>query len=220
MRDSRIRSNKGFFARFFSINANKEDVSVKKTSRTRHIFRDSEDAFLVAESGKTHISFDSDLIGFLQDDHKNLFGIFQSIETSARSGDYQKSTNEIGVFLKLLRDHVFEENFKLYGYLKSCDPLDINGVIEMQAEMRSIQIIVRKELEGYQRVGIDSGNVKKFLMLLVGKTGNDPESVASRNNSLKTALAERIQTEESRLYPVYKSLGNINGVSNTSEYMR
>ncbi len=208
MSSKKTSHSPGIFSRLFG-RKKTESSNADLEHHSRTAFKGSTEQSLKVTAGKNHIAYDSQLIDILMNDHKEIIKSFLSVETLMTENKFELATQELENFLRLLRDHVFEENFKLYGYLRSHDPDDDCGVIGMQAEMRSIQLTVKKYIEHHLTNGLHSETAQGFLHGWVGRSGDDNDAIKSRNESIKSALLERVRTEEKRLYPVYHSLANI-----------
>lgn len=175
--------------------------------RDRLIFRGSQESEDV-KKGSFNITHAPEMIDGFKDDHNKLVELFQSVTISMIKNDFQTAVIQLEEFLKLLRDHVTEENLRLYGYLRKVDESEDVGIDfkQCQSDMRKIQITVKDFVLSYIKTGIHKGNRNAFLRAWIGLSGETASAKASRQQSIQNTLIERIEFEERRLYPSYLAL--------------
>lgn len=164
------------------------------------------------KKGSFNISHAPEMVDELKNDHAELIRLFVAITNHMHRDDFDNAMVDLKEFLKLLRDHVVEENLRLYGYLRALDDdakanVDIDFA-KCQSEMRKIHLAVRDFVEAYIKTEIHKGNKHAFLLKWVGEDGDSAKARISRQNSIKETLIERVEFEEKRLYPSYLSLGS------------
>lgn len=139
----------------------------------------------------TQIRYSPDLVGKLKDDHKALFTIFGQIQKASDSGNYPVITKKLKEFKIALTDHLLAENVSLYIYLGrsfSHDEMNDQLVKGFKSEMNQIAKVVMAFLTKYETIGVNKDLAATF----------DKEL-----EEIGAALVERINREESTLYPLY-----------------
>ncbi len=139
----------------------------------------------------TQIRYSPELIGKLKDDHKALFVIFGQIKKASDSGNYSVVVKKLKEFKTAITDHLLTENVNLYIYLGrslSNDEMNDQLVRGFRSEMNQIAKVVIAFLTKYETIGVNKALAASFDKEL-GEIG--------------AALVERIEREESTLYPLY-----------------
>lgn len=185
--------------------------SSPKSRSNRFSFAHSSKETLDKEPGLSHISYDEELIGNLNRDHRELEKLFVQTTERLTEGKYLEAKHSLEDFYQLLRDHVIEENVKLYCGLDSMfRDIDENNrglAKEMKSEMMQIQLAIKSFVSPYLKVGFNSESSAAFLAVWVGQAGDSPEAIETQRSSIFSQLKTRIAKEEGRLYRVYESIG-------------
>lgn len=139
----------------------------------------------------TEIHYHPDLIDQLKNDHQDLLGIFGGIKSSFEAGDYGKTAKTLADFRSALQGHLLTENVRLYIYLERClsnDEMNYDLMRELRREMDGIGRTAMGFLKKYETIGIDKDLAASFA--------KDLDTIGS-------VLVQRINKEESVLYPLY-----------------
>ncbi|NMM38795.1 MAG: hemerythrin domain-containing protein [Glaciimonas sp.] len=139
----------------------------------------------------TSINFSPDLVLHLEADHQKLLQIFTSIGDAFSVGDLPVTTQRLEDFRGALQSHLLTESVRLYIYLEHALAQDAEShalIHEFRHEMEGIGKAVLEFLGKYHQLAVQPNLVASF--------GNDLSAVGK-------VLVERIQREESTLYPLY-----------------
>ncbi len=139
----------------------------------------------------TRIPYHSDLIDDLKRDHQQLGGIFADLVSAVGAGKAKEAKAALDDFEALLYDHLLKEKTSFYIYLR--------GIFSRDEETLELVNHFSREMDGIQR------EVVKFLKKYKASTLS-PEALREMNDELGDlgkALTDRIQREESHLYPLY-----------------
>ena len=137
--------------------------------------------------------YDPTLIETLEEDHKQLFVLFNQVLDVARNNKF--ITLQLGLveFATAFTTHIELEDEKLYGYLtmlaSNKSELEQKIVSDYSQEMKNISISIFKLLNFSHSSPITKHNVSKFI--------EDFEKIGE-------LLMDRIEREENILYPIYK----------------
>ena len=140
---------------------------------------------------RTNIGYDADLVPALKRDHADLVKLFGEIGELARQGDYQHIPSMLNAFKVHLEGHLIAENVRFYNYVENAmqhDPDSSALVRSFRREMNAIARGVVDFVKKYQISTFDQRARSEFLA--------DYQTVGG-------LLAQRIQREESSLYPLY-----------------
>lgn len=139
----------------------------------------------------TQIRYAENLIDELIADHKDLLSLFGQVNTAFNSGNYTLVIIKLKAFKVALVDHLLTENVRLYIYLNhslSYDEFNSDLIKGFRSEMNQIAKTVMTFIKKYETLGVDKELAISF--------GRDLEAIGG-------VLVERIQREESTLYPLY-----------------
>ncbi len=139
----------------------------------------------------TELYYDPDLIDNLKDDHQKLLEIYNHMGETLASNNFDKLVSLFTDFKTQLQKHIFTENLKLYIYLSHAitnDPASLANIIELKSEMQKIGRAVNKFLNHYSEMPWTDEQIHLF-----------PEEF----NNIGSILVDRIEREESNLYPLY-----------------
>ncbi len=140
----------------------------------------------------TSIHYHADLIGKLTSDHRALLDLFGRIKLAHGSGQLEEAAALLVRFRTALQDHLLVESVRLYVYLEH----------RMRDDPDSHRLIhdFRHEMDG----------IGKAAMAFLGKyarLAQDPQlndSFGPELDAVGRVLVERIQREETVLYPLYE----------------
>jgi hypothetical protein len=141
----------------------------------------------------TKIAYDPQLIERLLDDHRRVVGIFTEVRQSFVGGDTPRAAALLEQFKSGIQEHLITEEIKLYVYLQSAlagDQMNRTLMRHMHHEMSLISQDVLNFLGKYSALGKTPALNETFL--------DDLDKVG-------VVLTERIQHEETMLYPLYMS---------------
>ncbi len=140
----------------------------------------------------TQLRYDEQLVHKLQADHKQLLKLFGDISTAYEQNDFKALPNKLTIFSDKLREHLLLENLKLYIYLKHVLKSDQHSTAVMNnfyQEMKEIGKVV-------------NGFVNKYSQSNWSETMK--ASFYTDITKIETVFVKRIETEEEKLYPLYK----------------
>ena len=138
------------------------------------------------------INYDPDLVPALKRDHADLVKQFGAIGDGAKQGNYREIPQMLNAFKVHLEGHLIAENVRFYNYVENSmqhDPDNVTLVRSFRREMNAIARGVVDFVKKYQTVEFDQRMRDEFM--------TDYQTVGS-------LLAQRIQREESSLYPLYQ----------------
>ncbi len=139
----------------------------------------------------TEIRYDPQLISGLKEDHQQLLALYGEIKASFDAGDYETVSTQLVHFRTALQGHLLTENVRLYIYLDrqmSRDEVNSDLIRGFRREMDGIGKTALNFLKKYEAIGVDTELATPFArdFAAIGKV-----------------LVERIEREESTLYPLY-----------------
>lgn len=137
------------------------------------------------------IAYDAELVPALKRDHADLVKLYGSIGDQAKRGDFQQVPPLLMAFKVHLEGHLIAENVRFYNYVES----SMHGDPESTALVRSF----RREMNAIARGVVDF--VKKYQISTFDQATRD-EFLADYQ-TVGGLLAQRIEREESSLYPLY-----------------
>lgn len=144
-----------------------------------------------ASAPGTHISYSADLVPHLHADHLMLAEIFTTIDNAFQAGDLAATVRHMNHFRMAVQAHLLSENVRLYIYLEHAlahDAVSHALIHEFRHEMDSIGKAVLTFLGKYRELDTQPNLAVSF--------GSDLKAVGK-------VLVERIEREESTLYPLY-----------------
>lgn len=136
--------------------------------------------------------YDSSLISSLKHDHHNLVDLFEQIGRLAELGRFRELPAMLVAFKTALESHVIAENVRFYNYVENTlvgDDENIQLIRDFRREMNGIARAVVDFVKKYHLYEFDEYTRKSFLKEYAAVGG---------------LLAQRIQREESNLYPLYQ----------------
>ena len=139
----------------------------------------------------TAIRYHPELIGKLKQDHQGLLAMFGAIQAAFKEGRLQAVVEHLDAFRAAIQSHLLIENVRLYIYLEHSlagDETSHRLIHDFRHEMDGIGKAVVGFLAKYRDLNVDSNLIASF--------GRDLEAVGK-------VLVDRIQREESTLYPLY-----------------
>jgi hypothetical protein len=160
----------------------------KKKSSTSEVAAPTEE---VHTAPGTQIRYSPDLIASLQNDHQTLLSLYGEINEAFAEKRYTDVSSMLTSFRSGLNAHLLTENVRLYIYLDRSlagDATSSELIHGFRKEMDDIAKVALGFLRKYEAIGVDEGLASRFEadFATIGKV-----------------LVERIQKEESTLYPLY-----------------
>lgn len=139
------------------------------------------------------IGYDPDLVPSLKRDHADLVKLYGAIGDLAQQGDFQQIPQMLNAFKVHLEGHLIAENVRFYNYVENA----MQGDADSTALVRSF----RREMKAIARGVVDF--VKKYQ---IGNFDQETrEAFMSDYQVVGGLLAQRIEREESSLYPLYSA---------------
>jgi hypothetical protein len=148
-------------------------------------------ARVLREPDGATLAFRPELVAELTREHRLLESAFASLAAAHRSGDVEACIFRLRTFTNLLRAHLLKENLQLYRYLRHA----LAGTPEMAARTDAL----RREMQDIGRT------LNAFTNAYLGATWNEARRRALGRDLIEIGqiLAQRIETEERALYPLY-----------------
>lgn len=139
----------------------------------------------------TEIRYSPELVDSLKSDHEHLLGLYGEIKTDFDNQDYPAVSEKLEQLKSDLQGHLLTENVRLYIYLDRSlanDSTNSDLIRGFRREMDEIAKVALGFINKYSAIGVDEDLAKHFEgdFATIGKV-----------------LGERIQKEESILYPLY-----------------
>ncbi len=141
----------------------------------------------------TRIGYDPLLIKRLRSDHQRMLGIFTEAQSLLSVRDYGGVKRKLGELRVVLQDHLMIANVKFYVYVArqlSSDPAKSAIIGEHRREMLSNSRLIMDFLRTYSVARLDDGFADIFQAEFL---------------AIGAALVQRIEREETGLYPLYKA---------------
>ena len=137
------------------------------------------------------LAFRPDLVDELTHEHRLLESAFASLAQAHHSGDVEACIFRLSTFTNLLRAHLLKENLQLYRYLRHA----LAGTPQAAARTDAL----RREMQDIGRT------LNAFTNAYLGATWNEARRRALGRDltEIGQILAQRIETEERALYPLY-----------------
>lgn len=145
----------------------------------------------IQEMPVNKITYKSDLIDSLKDDHQELFKIYGELVELANNDAFIKVPTKLGEFKLALQAHILVENVQFYVYveeLHKSDPTHSEFIRDVRKEMNTIARVVVNFVKKYQ-MKVFTPDVKKMFF--------------EELNAIGEALTKRVEMEESKLYTLY-----------------
>lgn len=144
------------------------------------------------DAAQKNISYDSELVSKLKEDHQLLFKLYATLKGVSDRGDYLAIPALLAELKLAFQTHVMLENVKFYVYLQQ----HLAG----EEDVSSFLADVRKEMDGIARA------LMKFIVIYSAPGGLAPNRIELFKTELAAiggVLAKRVELEESRLYTLY-----------------
>ncbi len=148
-----------------------------------------------SESSSHDVSqYDSKLIDTLENEHEELFSLFNQVLNYAKDNNFNTLQLSLVEFATAFTTHIKLEDEQLYGYLKILasgkSELEQQIVSDFSLEMKEISSSIFNILSHSPYIPVTKHSVSKFILEFekVGKL-----------------LTDRIEREENVLYPIYKN---------------
>lgn len=139
----------------------------------------------------TTIGYSPDLVAHLMADHQKLLELFAAIGAAFQEGNLSATVHLLENFRGAIQGHLLTENVRFYIYLEHALAQDADShalIHEFRLEMDSIGKAVLSFLGKYRQLEAQPNLAASFA--------GDLEAVGK-------VLVERIEREESTLYPLY-----------------
>jgi regulator of sigma D len=139
----------------------------------------------------TAIVYDPGLVPRLTNDHRQLVEVYKQVHAALARNDLAGVRHRLLQFRGALQEHLLAENVKLYVYLArhlAGDEASSQIINDMRREMMGIGRVVMDFLRKYTETPIEPAQAVQFKGELDG---------------IGAALVQRIEREESALYPLY-----------------
>lgn len=173
----------GSIKKLFSSNsseANTKEETIDKSSESLTTFNNKEN---------TSLSFKPELIPSLKSEHQHLLSLYTLIMGFAEKKNYSLLTEVLAEFDCLLKDHLGKEGIELYVGLEFSPNIDDPKIFrDFRREMSNIASIVVKAINKHTKKAVTDETVDQFI---------------KEFSDLGGVLVERIEREESVLYPLY-----------------
>ncbi|WKD51278.1 hemerythrin domain-containing protein [Microbulbifer spongiae] len=149
-------------------------------------------AYSSAKGNRT-ISYDPTLIKALEDDHRNLVGIFQRIWSEGyEQQNYRQLSQLLTQFKSTFQAHLIKENVRFYVYLEQTlagDTHTLQVIKDFRSDMNEIANTVVQFCKQYNHEAFTPEMVRDFKM--------DYQKIGE-------ALTRRTALEEKELYVLYQ----------------
>ena len=142
-------------------------------------------------SGKKTIAHNPGLIPRYVGEHQELLTIFTQIVDASDAGQPKGIARNLELFKQKFLDHIMDENFHLYLYLRQ--------ILKPDDESHELMRIYQKEMAEIRR------DVLRFVDAHLGNDAEYGADFHSQLLSVGAALKRRIDAEEDKLYPLYRS---------------
>ena len=151
-----------------------------------------------ANSVKYLPEYDPSLIGALKSDHEDIIVSYNKVLKTARNGDFTALHLLLIEFSILCTNHHQMEDIRIYGYLKTLashkSVVEQKVVAEFSSEMKEISTSIYASVFQSPNVPVNDGTADAFIKEF---------SLMGFN------LQDRIEREESILYPIYEQSGKV-----------
>lgn len=144
-----------------------------------------------ASSSRT-ISYDPSLVASLRHDHGELVAQYQRLGELHQLGRFNEIRSELINFKTRFEAHILTENVRFYTYLEQSLADDLHNAELMRDFRREMNTIARGAV----------GFVKKYQISEFGLA--DREQFSQDYKTVGGLLTQRIEREESSLYPLYQ----------------
>jgi len=141
----------------------------------------------------TRIGYDPLLIKRLRADHQRMLGLFTQTQELLTTHDYDGVKRKLGELRITLQDHLMTASVKFYVYVSrhlAGDPAKTAIINEYRREMLINSLQIMDFLRTYSAARLDDSFADSFQieLLVIG-----------------SALVQRIEREQSTLFPLYQA---------------
>jgi hypothetical protein len=147
-------------------------------------------------------AYDNSLIGALESDHEEIIVLYNQVLKTARNRDYSVLQRMLGEFATLFTNHIQMEDERLYGYLKTLaskkSQVEQRVVAGFCSEMKNISITIFSSVSQSPNIPVNDKNVDDFI---------------KEFSEVGFTLQDRIEREESILYPIYENSRKVVDIS-------
>lgn len=141
----------------------------------------------------TRIGYDPLLLQRFKSDHRHMLGIFTQAQELLTTRDYDGVKRKLGEFRILLQDHLMLASVRLYVYVARVHAADAETSAQISAHRQDMLRNSREIMDflrTYSAARLDDSFANEFQVELL---------------AIGAALVQRIELEETRLYPLYRS---------------
>jgi regulator of sigma D len=141
----------------------------------------------------TRIGYDPLLLDQLRRDHRKMLDLFAVTQALLITHDYAGVQRKLGEFRVMLQDHMLTANTKLYIYVSrqlSEDAVYSSLINTVRRELLDNSRQIMEFLRTYSAMRLDDNSAQMFQTELI---------------SIGEALMQRIEREESSLFPLYQA---------------
>ncbi len=138
------------------------------------------------------ISYSSELIPSLLNDHQQLVEIYSRISMLISQGNFAEIQSLLGVLKNEFNRHIMQENVSFYCYIEqqfAQDENHLETIKEYRKEMNGISHAFIKFIKKWQAENISLDNLTEFQ---------------TEYGAIGDILAQRINREENELYTLYQ----------------
>lgn len=142
----------------------------------------------------TRIGYDPLLIQRFQNDHQRMLRLFTEVQSLLTAGDYDGVQRKLGEFRVVLQDHLMTASVKFYVYMTHLLDGDAGKsalLNQQRREMLNNSRLIMDFLRTYSAARLDDSFAEAFQIELL---------------SIGAALVQRIEREESALFPLYRAV--------------
>lgn len=148
------------------------------------------------------LAFNGYLIEDLENDHNLLLCNYEKLMECARENNFLLLSRLLGDFTVLITNHLHKEDDELYGYLENMAKLknetEVKVFRQFRSEMKNISVTIFSTINQNPNIPVTSDTVEGFI---------------ADFTELGEILTERIQREESILYPMYTKSKKVVNIS-------
>jgi regulator of sigma D len=140
----------------------------------------------------TRIGYDPLLISRFKADHRRMLAIFTQVQELLIAQDFERVRHKLGEFRILLQDHLMHASTKLYIYVAHVHAASAETSARISAhrqEMLANSRLIIDFLRTYSVARLDDAYAGEFQNELL---------------AIGAALVQRIELEETNLYPLYR----------------
>lgn len=141
----------------------------------------------------TRIGYDPLLLQRFKADHRRMLAIFTQVQELLTTRDYDGVRRKLGDFRILLQDHLMLASARLYVYVARLHTADAEASAQIRGHRQDMlrnSRVIMDFLRTYSAARLDDSFANEFQVELL---------------AIGAALVQRIELEETRLYPLYRS---------------